>query len=85
MAHIFMHVLEVRELISCGLMNKARGAHRIDMLKAFFQSGPCFLRDLSLNDQLVLISNESGYYPCRFAHSFVVLLFVVKYCGNEDA
>lgn len=31
------------------------------------------------------MSNKFGYYPCYFAHSFIILLFIMKYCSNEDA
>lgn len=61
MARIFVHIFEVGEFFGSRFMNKARDTHWIDILEVFFLYGPCFLRGLSLNDWLMLVSNKSRY------------------------
>ena len=55
MAYVFIHILKILELLGASIVDILRGAHRVNVLKAFLYGDPGFLRDLALNDGLMLI------------------------------
>ena len=76
-ACVFMDVLEIGLLLGSGLVDDPRGAHQINVFKAFLEDIPGFLRALPLDDYLMLVGHEFGDYASRFTNSQVVLFFAV--------
>lgn len=84
MTHVFMYVLELREFFRGDLIDQARDAHRIVVLKTYLQSCPSLLSDFSLDEELVLSGNIFRYFICYFSHYFIVFLFAVSYYIYEN-
>lgn len=56
----------------------------MDILEVLLQSGPGLLRSLTLNDRLVLIRDNFGNYACYFAHSLIILFFLMHHSVHEN-
>lgn len=66
------------------IMNDLRIAYWIDVLKALIQGNPCLLRNLILDNRLVLIGENFGDYVFYFANCFIVLIFFMQHCIYDD-
>lgn len=67
-----------------GFKNNLRGAHGINMLKAFLENIPGLIRDFLFDDWLVLVRDKLWYHAWYFAHGLIILFLAIYHCIYEN-